>query len=414
MWKGMNRFLRKKGRLDNLLIEFEDSLLLIVDVVQLAQNLRSKLKQFIDVEDSVVYLADTDRSWRSFQPVDSAVANPSGLPPIDEGSRTANWLAVNHEVLVLSERSAVTDYLRDELHPFLARGLKLAFPLNSMDRLIGIVFVHPGPTPLNAEQSAKLKLLGRQAGLAFGNALLFRERLRQNERMYRAEQLATMGEFAAGIAHELRNPLTAIRSTVQFLADDFKDGSEQQRLSQGVLDEVDRLNTILGHLLSLARPAETKPTEVDLEREIAKCVAFVATKARSQQVEVQVECDEGLPHLFVDPTELQQVLLNIMMNGLQAMPEGGTLSIKASRPDETRRSAVSRSHRILIKITDEGPGVPDELREKVFEPFFTTKSGGTGLGLAICGSIVKRYDGDVWIERTESGGTSVNIALSPE
>lgn len=414
MWKGINRFLRKKGRPDDLLIEFEDSLLLIADVVQLARNLRSKLRQFIDVEDAVVYLADTDRSWRSFRPVDSVEGESSALPVIDEGSKTANWLAVNREVLVLSERNAVTDYLRDELDPFLSRGMKLAFPLISMDRLIGVVFVHPGRTALDAVQLAKLKLLGRQAGLAFGNALLFRERLRQNERMYRAEQLATMGEFAAGIAHELRNPLTAIRSTVQFLAGEFEDGSERQRLSEGILDEVDRLNTILGHLLSLARPAETQPTEVDLEREIAKCVAFVATKAHHQRVDIEVTCEEDLPHLFVDPTELQQVLLNIMMNGLQAMPDGGTLSIKASHPDQTRRSAISRSHRILVEITDQGPGIPDELREKVFEPFFTTKSGGTGLGLAICGSIVKRYDGEVWIERAESGGTSVNIALCSE
>lgn len=414
MWKGLQRFLRKKGRPDDLLIEFEDSLLLIADVVQLARNLRSKLKQFIDVEDAVVYLADTDRSWRRFSPVDSAEGSPSALAPIDEGSKTANWLAVNREVLILSERNAVTEYLRDELDPFLSRSMQLAFPLISMDRLIGVVFLHPGPTPLNAEQLAKLKLLGRQAGLAFGNALLFKERLRQNERMYRAEQLATMGEFAAGIAHELRNPLTAIRSTVQFLAGEFEGGSERQKLSEGILDEVDRLNTILGHLLSLARPAETKPTEVDLEREIAKCVAFVATKARSQHVEVRVECKEALPHLFVDPTELQQVLLNVMMNGLQAMPDGGTLSIKARCLDETTRSMLSRSHRILVEITDQGPGIPDELREKVFEPFFTTKSGGTGLGLAICGSIVKRYDGEVWIERTESGGTSVNIALCSE
>jgi signal transduction histidine kinase len=138
--------------------------------------------------------------------------------------------------LLLDRNNAVTEYLRDDLRPFVNCGMEMVLPLISMERLIGLVFLSLGQAAPTKTQLMNLQLLSQQAGLAFENALLFKERLRQNERMYRAEQLATMGQFAAGIAHELRNPLTAIRSTIQFLASEFAVGSEQQKLSEITLE----------------------------------------------------------------------------------------------------------------------------------------------------------------------------------
>jgi signal transduction histidine kinase len=298
--------------------------------------------------------------------------------------------------------------------------MDLVLPLLSMERLIGLVFVRLGQTVLSQSQLLSLQLLSNQAGLAFGNALLFKERLRQNERMYRAEQLATMGQFAAGIAHELRNPLTAIRSTIQFLASEFADGSEQQRLSQITLEEVDRVNGIVGNLLSLAQPTESRPVALDPAKEVGKCLAFIEARARSQIVELQVACDEQLPRLVIDPMELRQVLLNIIVNGLQAMPTGGTLRIRVRRLPSPAwgpgSGGVSRvfGRGVLMEVADQGPGIPRELRDRVFEPFFTTKAGGTGLGLAICRSIVKRYDGEIWVEEAEGGGASVKVTFRAE
>jgi two-component system cell cycle sensor histidine kinase/response regulator CckA len=131
-----------------------------------------------------------------------------------------------------------------------------------------------------------------------------------------------------------------------------------------------------------------------------------------------VACEDHLPTVIIDPVELRQVLLNILANGLQAMPEGGTLRIEVRRsPAGVRGPESGGAHRIpgdgiWIEIADQGPGIPRELRDKVFEPFFTTKAGGTGLGLAICRSIVRRYEGEIWIEEAEGGGTSVKVALS--
>jgi signal transduction histidine kinase len=411
MWQRILHFFRAPAASDNLLTEFEDTLILIVDPEQLTNNLLSKLRELISVEKAFVYLADQSESVRSFSLVDKASQDTFQLPDLAIDSRITQWFRTNRQILFCEGDNEVTDYLGAELQPFLELSINLAFPLISMDRLIGIVFLHLSQGPLSKVQVANLHLLSRQAGLAFENALLFKERLRQNERMFRAEQLATMGQFAAGIAHELRNPLTAIRSTIQYLAGDFAEDSEQKRLAKNILGEVDRLNSIVGNLLSLAQPAESNPEEIDIGEEIERCLNLIEAKAKSQNVRLSTHIESGLPKLIFDPAALRQLLLNVMMNGRQAMPEGGTLSIKARRLAEGTPESASAGERMLIEIEDEGPGIAANLRAKVFEPFFTTKAGGTGLGLAICDSIVKRYNGEIWVEKAKSGGAEVKIAL---
>jgi len=411
MWQRITSLLRKHVEQDNLLTEFEDSLMLIVDPEQLTNNLLSKLKEMTTVEKAFVYLIDQNESPGVFSPVDRSVPGGCLLPDIATDGRIVQWFRTNRQILFFEQNEDITNYLRAELRLFRDLSVNLAFPLVSMDRLIGIVFLRLPQEPLNKVQVANLQLLGRQAALAFENTLLFKARLRQNERMFRAEQLATMGQFAAGIAHELRNPLTAIRCTVQYLAGDFAEGTEQQKLAGDILNEVDRLNNIVGNLLSLSQPAESHLEEIDVSEEIGRCLDFIEAKAKSQNVRLQTNFEPGLPKLTFDPAQLRQVLLNIIMNGLQAMPEGGTLSIRACRLPEEGHPGISTAEKMLIEIGDEGPGIPSSLRGKVFEPFFTTKPGGTGLGLAICNSIVKRYDGDIWIDQTEGGGTAVKIAL---
>lgn len=411
MWRRILHFFRKPTESDNLLAEFEDTLMLIVDPEQLTNNLLSKLNELISVEKAFVYLVNQSESSRTFSLVDKVSEGASRLPDLTINSRIVQWFRANRQILFFKGDKEVIKYLSSELQPFLDLSVNLAFPLISMDRLIGIVFLHIGQEPLNKIQIANLQVLGKQAGLAFENALLFKERLRQNERMFRAEQLATMGQFAAGIAHELRNPLTAIRSTIQYLAGDFAGDTDQRKLANDILDEVDRLNNIVGNLLSLAQPAESNPEEIDIPQEIEHCLNFIKAKAKSQNVKLQTDFENNLPKLTFDPAELRQLLLNVVMNALQAMPKGGTLSIRTNQLTEGGPGYTSGFNRLLIRVEDEGAGIVSDLHDKVFEPFFTTKAGGTGLGLAICNSIVKRYNGEIWVKKAKSGGTEVNIAL---
>lgn len=411
MWRRILHFFNKPTKDDNLLTEFEDTLMLVVDSEQLTNNLLSKLKELASVEKAFVYLVDQSGPSRTFLPVDKVSESASQLPALAINSKIAQWFRANRQILFFETDTEVTRYLSREIQPFIKLSVNLAFPLISMDRLIGIVFLHLNQGPLDKIQAANLQVLGKQAGLAFENALLFKERLRQNERMFRAEQLATMGQFAAGIAHELRNPLTAIRSTVQYLSSDFAEDTEQKRLANDILGEVDRLNNIVGNLLSLAQPAESNPEQIDVSDEITRCLNFIEAKAKSQNVNLQTEFGDNLPNLTFDQAELRQLLLNVVMNSLQAMPDGGTLLIRAHQLTEGGHDYTSGINRILLQIEDEGVGIPSDISEKVFEPFFTTKAGGTGLGLAICNSIVKRYNGEIWVEKIKNSGTAIKISL---
>ena len=409
MGKKFHNLFKKQQKSDSLLTEFGESLLLIVDPEQLRNNLLSKLRELINVEKAFVYLANESDSPRFFHSVGLTQAQ-GRLPDLAVKDKLVSWFRTNRQTLFFDEKKKVTQYLGKELDPFIKLSINLAFPLASMDRLIGIVFLYFPEGPLGKDEVAKIQTLGRQAGLAFENALLFKERLRQNERMFRAEQLATMGQFAAGIAHELRNPLTSIRSTVQFLSGEFAEDGEQKKLAEGVLDEVDRLNGIVENLLTLAKPTESKPQELEVHKEIEHYLHFVEAQAMKQNVQIQTQIEKDLPKLFCDPAELRQVLINLVLNGMQAMPDGGAVVIRALLFSPKDDSA-SGKQKILIEVEDKGAGIPANLSEKVFEPFFTTKPSGTGLGLTICNNIIRRHSGEIWIEQGPDGGTVVKVAL---
>ncbi|MHC4087201.1 MAG: ATP-binding protein [Planctomycetota bacterium] len=409
MGKKFHNLFKKQQKSDSLLTEFGESLLLIVDPEQLRNNLLSKLRELINVEKAFVYLANENDSPRFFHSVGLAQAQGQ-LPNLAVKDKLVLWFRTNRQTLFFDKKTEVTQYLGKELDPFVKLSVNLAFPLISMDRLIGIVFLYLPEGPLSKDEVAKIQTLGRQAGLAFENALLFKERLRQNERMFRAEQLATMGQFAAGIAHELRNPLTSIRSTVQFLSGEFTEDSDKKKLAEDVLDEVDRLNGIVENLLNLAKPTESEPKELEVHKEIEHYLHFVEAQARKQNVQIQTHIGKDLPKIFCDPTELRQVLINLVLNGMQAMPDGGAVIIRASLFSD-RDDSISGKKNILIEVEDKGVGIPVNLSEKVFEPFFTTKPSGTGLGLAICNNIIRRHNGEIWIEQGADGGTVVKVTL---
>lgn len=409
MGRKFHNLFKKQQKSDSLLTEFGESLLLIVDPEQLRNNLLSKLRELINVEKAFVYLANENDSPRFFHSV-GLEQDQDRLPNLAVKDKLVLWFRTNRQTLFFEEKKEVVQYLGKELDPFVKLSVNLAFPLVSMDRLIGLVFLYLPEGPLSKDEVAKIQALGRQAGLAFENALLFKERLRQNERMFRAEQLATMGQFAAGIAHELRNPLTSIRSTVQFLSGEFAKNSDQKKLAEDVLDEVDRLNGIVENLLNLAKPTESKPQELQVNKEIEHYLHFVEAQARKQNVRIKIQIEKDLPKIFCDPAELRQVLINLVLNGMQAMPDGGAVVIRASL-FSPREDSIFGKKKILIEVVDKGVGIPVNLSEKVFEPFFTTKPSGTGLGLAICNNIIRRHNGEIWIEQGADGGTVVKITL---
>jgi len=252
-----------------------------------------------------------------------------------------------------------------------------------------------------------LDLLASQASLAFENAALYRSQTERLNRLHRAERLAAVGQLAAGLAHEIRNPLTAIRSTMQYLLQGLTPGEARHQLVEELLSEVDRINSTLGGLLSLSRSGELRLIEIDLLVPLSLSLRLVQARADEQQVRLEPSLGREPLRVLGDTNQLKQVFLNLLLNALQSMPEGGRIAVTAS-PSGPATGAARWGQ---VRIVDTGQGIPSDQLRQVFDPFFTTKRDGTGLGLAICHGIIEQHQGEIRLESEEGRGTTAFVRL---
>lgn len=223
------------------------------------------------------------------------------------------------------------------------------------------------------------------------------------EEMGRRERLATLGDMAATVAHEVRNPLNAVSMGLQRLRAEFEppDAADYRRLVSLMQGEVTRINGIVEEFLSLARPLTLSPTAIDVGDLVREVATLVEGQAKAVGVEIALRVADGLPAMRADGDRLRQVLLNVMLNGIQAMPDGGTLDVEV-------RAAGSVLH---IAVSDTGGGVPTEVLPRMFEPYVTTKTKGLGLGLAVARRIVEAHGGRITAGSEPGQGTRVVIEL---
>ena len=219
-----------------------------------------------------------------------------------------------------------------------------------------------------------------------------------------SERLSALGNLAATVAHEIRNPLNAISVGLQRLKMEFQPTEERDQyfhLTELMSGEARRLNSIVEQFLSLARPVEIKAEPLPLPEILKELAELEESAAKRSQVQIRVVAAPNLPPLKADPNHLTQVLLNLMLNGLQAMPEGGTLTLEAK----------TSNRNFIIAVTDTGPGIAAEHQRRIFEPYFTTKPKGTGLGLAISRRIIEAHGGTIRVSNQPSGGCRFEISL---
>ena len=395
---------RRADRTRTLFREFAESLNLIEDFDQIALNLLGTIKEAVAVDRLAFFVHDADLGqFRVGASIGYAPADLKGVALSGE-DRLAKWLKVNKTFLDVRARPGVFGFLDErEKDVFLRLRLVLCFPVLSMNRLIGIVGVGEriAGEGFSAEETTFLDSLMPQAGIALENALLYKEQRERYRRMLRADRLATIGELAAGAAHEIRNPLTSIKSSLQYLESRCRDETEKKLLGVA-LRETDRIDETLAALLSFSRPSEIRKEPCDLVGLLAESVALVSLQARAKGVEVRTSIPPAPVVVEADGSQLKQVFLNVFLNAVQAMEGGGVLSVEALRFE---------SGRPLIRVTDTGPGIPEEALDKVFDPFFTTKKGGTGLGLSICYTIVKAHGGEIEVRSRLGEGTTVLVSL---
>ena len=224
----------------------------------------------------------------------------------------------------------------------------------------------------------------------------------------RQEHLSSLGQMAAGLAHEIKNPLGSIRGSVDVLSDDAPADSKRQELLQILSKETTRLNGVVEEFLSFARPPSLKKRPVQINDLLHEVASQIAVDSRARNVTIEKQLDPGLSIGAFDAEKLHQVFLNIALNAVGAMPDGGMLRI------ESRDRMIGGRRHVTVTFDDEGKGIADEDLDKIFDPFFTKTEKGTGLGLSISHMIVQHHGGRIDIGRNGGGGARVTIVLPIE
>ncbi|RLB45364.1 MAG: hypothetical protein DRJ42_30070, partial [Deltaproteobacteria bacterium] len=256
------------------------------------------------------------------------------------------------------------------------------------------------------EEVQLLAGLAAQAAVAVENSRLYR-RLKERDR------LVALGEMAAGLAHEIRNPLGAIKASAQYLHDDEEDPtaepSPEREFLDIIVEEVDRLNWVVGSFLDYARPSKGDPVPTDVNATVLRTMQLLNAECQAASVTWKSELAEHVPKVRIDVEQLHQVLINLVRNAVQAMETGGEVTLRTRTRDDS--GLGSADHFVEIRVSDTGPGIPQRVLQNLFVPFVTTKDRGTGLGLAISQRIANAASGEITVSSRAGTGTTFVVKL---
>ena len=326
---------------------------------------------------------------------------PAGMIVTDEESRISY---VNSTAEALVGQTAMTllgRLVRDTLPAELVSVCKrLREQETVVEREMMPTFPDGRVVPLSVSASR----IVTEDGHFVGNIYILRDMTevrRLQDEVKQREKLAAIGDLAAGVAHEIRNPLSTVKGFATFLGSKFAEGSEENRAAQVMIRETERLNRVITDLLEFARPSDIKPRPMDLNGLVEHSLNLVASDLTARGIALHKELASGLPEMPIDPDRFIQALLNLHLNALQAMETGGTLSVRTAR----------EKGGAMIEIQDTGHGIDKDQLFRIFDPYFTTKAKGTGLGLAIVHKIVKAHGGEIEVESIPEQETRVVVHL---
>ncbi len=303
---------------------------------------------------------------------------------------TAAQATVEGELEHLEAVLVVPGFIEQELVGFLVLGEKLSGGFYTSDDF------HAFST------------LANEAAIAIENARSYEELVKVNEqlklaydRLMQQERLAAAGQFATGMAHEIKNPLSAIKTFAEFLPQKYGDPEFREKFFRIVPSEIDRINGIVRELLDFAKPAPLQLEPVNVSHLIEETLQLLSNQSLKQGVDVQTTFRDNGAFIQADPKQLRQVFLNILLNSLEAMPSGGRLALATELTDHVMR----------VQLVDTGCGISAEQQARLFNPFCTTKERGMGLGLAIVKGVIERHGGAIAIHSQPQVGTTVEVTL---
>lgn len=231
------------------------------------------------------------------------------------------------------------------------------------------------------------------------------QRKKVEERIERVNRLVSLGELAAGLAHEIRNPLAGIKTSVQVLNNRFKGSVSNKNLFEGILFEIDRLNDLISDLLNFAKPRPADRARVDIVSIIQKVIELTDNELKKNHIELDISIETQDTMVYVDGNQMKQIFLNIVINAIKAMKMGGSFAIRVYKDEE------SMFRKLKVSFVDTGVGIENDNLNRIFDPFFTTDAAGTGLGLSVVHKLVTENEGDIEVYSKISYGTTFIIGL---
>jgi signal transduction histidine kinase len=372
----------------------------ILDRDRLAAELATDLHRILDAESVSVYLLrETDSSVTLSHHVGEVLANLK-FPPEDEFTR---WLFRCAKSVFADDR----DIAPSAAAAFKMHKWEVCTPLVSGQRLLGFIAFgrRKGLLSFASADVEHLNEIADQASIALENARRYDELRSSRALIDRASRLSSIGILAAGIAHEIRNPLVSIHTFFQMAPSRLGDEEFMTSFLGLAGEEVQRISHLIDDLLAFARSPSTTITEVDLSDVVERTLSLLAPQARQNGVEVRMIQNGEVAPVLADADQILQVIINLVLNAIQATPHNGSVSVEISS------GSVDAPDFSTVDVIDTGAGIPEDIKEAIFDPFFTTKERGTGLGLAIAHRIVAELGGTLTLESTEGSGTRFTISL---
>ncbi len=395
----IDRFFYRERYLFRLkFFEFTRTLLVILDLQNLLRAAVDFISQALVVDKVGIWIFDGEAdSYR--------LLSQKGLP----GERSFSKENPFIDYLKNSRRAVELEYiknirdLKSEIEDMITARSSLVLPLRWGEWMLGFVLVGGKQNNKNftVMEIESLEALAPAVAMAISRALLYQDLKKKDHQMMQSEKLAALGEMAASFVHGIRNPLNIILGSAETLRKNVPEPVRSELL-QFIREESERINKMLASFLDFAKPRPPAFQEVDLKEIMAKTAEFLSLPALERQVQIIQEYPEGRVPMYLDPEQIREALVNLELNALEAMPQGGTLRLSLSQKE---------NHDVIIRVSDTGVGIPLGAESKVFDPFFTTKEQGTGLGLSIAHSVVKNHGGTISVLNNDDGGTTFILTL---
>lgn len=404
---------RDKYYYHRILEDFSRRLVTIVNLNRLLNSLAETVEKSMGVNNISIYLFNPEKEL--YKP--ALVRNSLVADYVNKGIKVDDpfikFLQKKKDAILRVELerdgqdpvAQQTQAIMEQMHA------EVILPLIYSDRLIGFITLgHKAAEEMYYLEDLNLLVtLSNQLAIAIENATLYENLKKSQNILRRSDRLASLGTLIASLAHEIRNPLVSIKTFTQLLPERMDDEEFRDYFLKVAASEIDRLTSLINELLGFAKPSEPNLKGEDINALIDRMGILVANEAKKKNIVIIKKYDPHLPSIMVDAEQLKQVLLNILLNAIQAIENEGKIWI------ETRVASIiheeKREPYVQIEIRDTGVGIPPENIDRVFDPFFSTKPDGSGLGLAISYQIIHEHGGFIDVESEVGKGTSFRINL---